>query len=445
MNQLIFRSYDIRGIYGSDLTDEIAEKIGTAIANYLGGDIAIARDMRNSSEAVMKRVAAGIIKGGRNVFDLGLLPFGAGMFYAWKRKLAFIHITASHLPKEWGGIKIFHSSGTSLIDKEIAKLREMVLSGKLSASGGGKILPVDNKIALGEYRGFLASKLKPAKRMCVVIDCGNGMSGLIARELFESAGFDVKIMFEKLDGAFPNRSSEPTEESLTALKNSVSNCIGIAYDGDADRAVFVDERGRVLKAEQLAAVMIEDLSKSIKGPVVANVECTRTIDEVAKKFSLDIERIRVGHPYLVGESLRMKAIIGVEDSGHFILPFLLPFGDAVAASLYAACVLSRTGRQLADIVDALPSYASRKRKFECSDKSKFAVVENLTVAMKKEYKNISTIDGVRVDMPKGWALIRPSNTEPIIRMTLEAVDEKELAAMEKKFAAMLSAEIKKSG
>lgn len=437
----IFRSYDIRGIYGKDLTGDVAEKIGLAIAGYLKSDIAIARDMRDSSNTLMERVIAGITKGGRNVCSLGLLPFGPGMFYAWKRGLSFVHITASHLPAEWGGIKIFHRSGTSLIDKEIIKLRDMVLGG-IKGSGNGTIQNIDSKEILNEYLNYLVSKLKPAKKMRVVIDCGNGMAGLIARELFQKAGFEVSMLFEELDGSFPNRSSEPTDESLAVLKKGVNGSIGIAYDGDADRAVFVDGRGRALKAEHLAAVMLMDLSQYAKGPVVANVECTRMIEDIAEKYSLDLQRIRVGHPYLVSESKRLNAILGVEDSGHFILPFLLPFGDAMAVSLYAACVLSKLNKSLADIIDSLPQYSSAKLKFACSDRNKFTAVENMKATLTKQYKNLTTIDGVRVDMPSGWMLVRASNTEPIIRMTVEAVGEKEMLAMKEKFAAMLEENIK---
>jgi len=445
MNPLIFRGYDIRGIYGKDLTDDIAKKIGIAVANFLKCDIAIARDMRNSSRSVMDSVISGITAGGRNVFDLGLLPFGAGMLYAWKRNLAFIHITASHLPAEWGGIKIFRGDGGSLIDKEIYKLRDMIIEKKLVEKSGGKLQGVDNSIVLKEYKDYLVSKLRASKRMRIVIDCGNGMSGLIARDLFAAAGFEVSVIFEELDGTFPNRSSEPTAEALISLRKATNGSIGIAYDGDADRTVFVDERGRVLKAEHLAAAMIMDLASSAKGPVIANVECTRMIEEIAAKHSLHLERIRVGHPYLVRESRRLNAILGVEDSGHFILPFLLPFGDAIGPSLYAVCMLSRSGRRLADIVDSLPHFPCEKLKFKCGDRNKFLVVENMKNILSKDYKNITTIDGVRVDLPNGWMLVRASNTEPIIRMTLEAPNEKELSSMKKQFTGTLQKELIKIG
>ncbi len=445
MNEHIFRSYDIRGIYGKDLTDEAAEKIGTAIANYLNCDIAIARDMRNSSEAVMKKVADGILNAGCNVYSLDLLPFGPGMFYAWQNKMAFIHITASHLSKEWGGIKMFHSSGTSLTDKEIIKVRDGVINFRQKNAEKGTLKRIDGSGILSDYKNYLVSRLRPEKKMPVVIDCGNGMAGMVARELFTAAGFDVAIMFEELDGNFPNRSSEPTVDSLKELSKRVDGRIGIAYDGDGDRAVFVDENGRVVKSEQLGSLMAAELAKTEKGPIIATMECTRGIDVVAKKLSRLVKRIRVGHPYLVSESMHTKAIIGMEDSGHFIIPSLLPFGDAIAVSLYAACMLSRSNRKLADMVNELPDFPSLRRKFRSSDASKFMVVENLKNALAKTYKDVNTTDGVRVDTPDGWALIRPSNTEPIIRMTIEAQDEKALAKLEKEFSALLEAELKKFG
>ncbi len=443
INEHIFRSYDIRGIYGKDLTDEIAEKIGAAVADYMGTDIAVARDMRNSSEAVMNKVIEGVISSGKNVHDLGLLPFGPGMFYAWQHGMAFIHVTASHLTKEWGGIKMFHSSGTSLTDKEIMRVKENVINFHKKEGKKGEIKRIGASAMLKNYTDYLVARLKPEKKMSVVIDCGNGMAGMVARDLFASAGFEVNVLFEEIDGNFPNRASEPTVESLAELCKNVKGRTGIAYDGDCDRAVFVDENGRVAKSEQIGALMAAELAKSHNGPIIATMECTRGIDVVAKKLSRSVERIRVGHPYLVGESKRLNAIIGMEDSGHFIIPSLLPFGDAIAVSLFAACMLSRSGRKLADMVKELPDFPSLRRKFRSSDDSKFKVVENIKNTLAKTYKDVNTTDGVRVDLPSGWTLIRASNTEPIIRMTIEAESSEALAKLEKEFGALLEAELRK--
>jgi phosphomannomutase len=446
--QHIFRSYDIRGIYGRDLTDEIAERIGFALPKFVGGDIAIARDMRISSSAVMEKITQGIRRSGRSVYSLGLLPFGPGMFFAWKRGLPFVHVTASHLGKEWAGIKVFSSDGNSLIDTQIYQLRDAVLasaSTKVDKTEAGKLDFIDNTSIISEYIDYLTKRLRAEKRLSVVIDCGNGMSGLLARKLFESAGFSASAMFEDLSSDFPNRSSEPTDESLFALKNAVNDGIGIAYDGDADRTVFVDEKKRVLKAEHLSALILEDITKSVKGPVIANVECTRTLEDAAKKFSLPVKRIRVGHPYLVSESKIAGAVLGVEDTGHFIIPSLLPFGDAIAVSLFAACALSKSSKRLCDIADSLPPLPSKKLKFECPDETKFSVVEGLKAKWMKIYRNISTTDGVRVDMPNGWALARASNTEPIVRLSMEALTERDLTEIEKTFVVSIEKEIAENG
>ena len=432
----IFRSYDIRGVYGKDIDEAIAEKIGISLALKINGDIAVARDMRLSSERIMDALIKGIRKGGRDVYFLGLVPLGPAMYFSWKNGKYLAYVTASHLPKEWAGVKFFHPDGCGFIDKENYGIRDtfMGLGAITHAEQNGKLMCIDDEEIQAEYKQYLLGKIQ-AKKKRIVLDCGNGMAGMIVKDLFESAGFDVTILFEELDGSFPNRDSEPNDESLTGLKKAViGKDFGIAFDGDGDRMVFVDDTGKVATPEQIAYILLGHLLKKGKRPVVANVECSRIIDTIVKKFSASVYRVQVGHPYIVKEAARRKACLGIETSGHYVLPDLFPFDDAIGISLYAAALLSNNERKLSELIRSIPAYPFRRINFECADDKKFAVIKNLEKAFSKTYKNISTLDGVRVDFKEGWVLARVSNTSPLIRLTMEAENEKEFKRIEKEFS-----------
>lgn len=437
----IFRSYDIRGIYGKDIDEKIAERIGIALALKIKGDIAVGRDMRLSSKKIMDALVKGIRKGGRNVYSLGLLPLGAALYFAWQNGKYLAYVTASHLPKEWAGVKFFHPDGCGFIDKENYSLRDAFVKASSkpihSANGkkdkNGQLICIDNENVLADYKNYLLSKIKCRKKK-IVLDCGNGMAGMVVKELFESAGFDVTILFEELDGSFPNRDSEPNDESLAKLKKAVAGKdFGIAFDGDGDRMVFVDDTGTTATPEQIAYILLGHLLEKGKRPIVANIECSRIIDTIAEKFSSDVYRIQVGHPYIVKEAVKRRAVLGVETSGHYVLPELFPFDDAIGISLYAAAVISNTGRKLSELIRSVPKYPFKRMNFDCADEKKFSVIKNLEREFSKKYK-INTTDGVRVDFKEGWVLARASNTSPIIRLTIEAENEKEFKRIEKEFS-----------
>jgi phosphomannomutase/phosphoglucomutase len=290
----IFRSYDIRGIYGKDLTDEIMKGIGNALGNYLKANVVLARDCRLSSQKLRDAFVKGFLETGWNVTDVGELPLGAGMFYAWKNRTAFAYITGSHLSKEWNGVKFFHANGIGFIEKENIRVRDLYLNGPIVASRAGRVLKPGWEV-VPEYRKYLVSKIKAKRGIRVVLDCGNGMAGLIAPDVFRAAGFEVEVIFEKPDGNFPNRSPDPIEDPLAELRKRVLKAdVGIAYDGDGDRMAIVDNKGKKLTPEQASYFILTELLNNEKGIVIANVECTRAIDIIAKKFRRPVKRIRGG-------------------------------------------------------------------------------------------------------------------------------------------------------
>ncbi len=443
INPSIFRAYDVRGVYGDDITEEIMKRIGNAFANLFVKDVAIiGMDGRKSGPSLKKAFIEGFLETGKDIIDVGLAPRGACLFWAWKLKKPSAYVTASHLSKEFNGVKFSYGDAVEFFEDDNYKVRDAVISGKYeTAKKAGHCS--DAKV-IEKYKDFVLSKIRKASRpLNIIVDCGNGTGGIVAPDLFSRLGFKVDTLFGDVDGEFPNRSSEITEDTLTELKKRVTGFdLGIAFDGDSDRMTLMDEKGRLLGPELTSHIILMEISKHEQGPIVANVECLKIMDEIAEKLGREIFRIRVGNSFMVREVEKRGACLGVERSGHFCIPSIIPMDDGIAASLYAASVLSRTGKKLSEIADEMPLYPFKRLKAECSDETKFVVIENLKKRLAKEYDKVNTMDGVRVDFDYGWALIRASNTGPIIRLSIEAVDEKRIEELSDKFLSILKEEIK---
>src|SRR3989338_9920466 len=442
----IFRSYDIRGIYGKDLDEEIMRRIGNAFGQTAKTEtIVVARDMRLSSKSLNDAFIAGLASSGKNVVDVGLLPLGVGMFHAWQHKMEFAYITASHLPKEWNGVKFFHSGGIGYVDEENFHVRD-IFNEEEKKEKRGKLTKIPEAEAIDDYVNYVTSKVKLKKKVKVILDCGNGMAGIIAKLLFKKAGADAESIYGKLDGAFPNRNPEPAEDELKELrKQAKENDLGIAYDGDGDRMLLVDEKGRKITPEQTAYLLLTYVLNKENGPVVANVECTTVVDKITAKLGKKLIRFPVGHPYLVDCAKKNKACFGMEFTGHYVVPSIFPFDDSLAISLLAASALSESGKSLSEIADEIKMLPFKRINFESDDTEKFKVVDNLKTKFSQQYNNVNTMDGVRIDTPDGWILLRASNTSPVIRLTMEAETREKLHALENEFSQILADEIKNSG
>lgn len=431
----IFRSYDIRGLYGADIDENIAKRIGNVLGQISAADVAVGIDIRSSSSRMKGHFIDGIVETGKNVSDIGLGPLGSAMFYAWKNKKTLAYLTASHLPKEWAGIKFFHPDGTGFMDSENYSIRDMFLSGKfITRAKRGIAEKIGSEKVIDEYVKYLLSKLKMKKRMPVAADCGNGMSCLIAPQLFSGAGCDVKVIYGSLSET-TERNPEPNLDALAELKKNTKG-IGIAYDGDADRMIIVSDKKEILAPEKTAFVILSELMKEESGPVIANVECSRSIDKIAA--GRKVIRVPVGHTFLAKHAKENGACFGLESSGHYIIPSLVPFDDALAVSLYACCAVSKSGKTVSEIVKDVPSYPFERINVECREGVKFTVIEKLKEIFTKEYDKINTMDGIRVDFKKGWILVRASNTSPLVRLTIEADSDKELEILKKRFLGILN-------
>jgi len=432
----IFRAYDIRGVYGKDLTERVAKRIGRSIASYLNGEgesMLVGKDVRHSSEPLANALTEGMLSGGLTVEDIGivttpLLNF-ASVHYG---KTGGVMVTASHNPPEWNGFKIWLKTGFISMGMGMEKLRDLALKGRFKPASRGEFRKNPN--AVWDYESYVAEKINIEKNLRMVVDPGNGSCSILTPSIFEKTGINVIAINAEPDGSFPAHPPEPSEETLTDVRQLVIEKkadFGVGFDGDGDRAVFVDDRGRIVSGTSIFTLLAEDYLKRNGGmPIVYEVSCSMIIEEIIRSYRGKPVLSRVGHTYIVDKMLKSKAIFGGETSGHFYFKELYGFDDGIYASLRVAEILSRRDEKLSEIVDSMPKYPRIPgEKFECPDEIKFEVVNELSREFKETGHKTLTIDGVKVIEDNGWFLIRASNTQPLIRLTVEARDEDSLNKM----------------
>ena len=433
----IFRAYDIRGIYGKDLTKEVMKKIGMAVGTYTPGDFTVGRDFREHSDELEEAFVSGVVSTGSNARMIGTCPASLCVFSNWKLKNnVAAYVTASHLPAEWNGIKFFHQDGVGFFEDENKKLGEIHESGPFR-KGNGAVEKVEGMEQ--EYINFIKERIAP-KRLKVVADFGNGAACLIVPKILKEFDVEAKYLYDWPDSTFPNRDPEPKPETLTDLCKKVveeNADLGVAFDADGDRALFVDEKGKVMMAEQSAVFFIRDIMKTQRGPVVANIECSSLIDEEARKFGQPVFRIPVGHTFLVQQTKAHNAVLGVEKSGHICVPKFYWFDDAIINSVYMIEIVSKLGRKVSEVVAEMPKEFFDRAEIDSTDEKKFGIVERVKERAKAKYAKTTTIDGVRIDFPDSWALIRASNTSPKLRLTVEAKSEARLVELKEEMMRLI--------
>ena len=429
----IFRAYDIRGIYGEDLTEGVAERIGRAIASYMDGEgkcMLVGRDVRLSSEPLSDALTEGLLSGGMNAEDIGAvttpLLYFSSMHYG---KDGGVMVTASHNPAEWNGFKIWTETKFIGAGMGMEELQEIAVKARFKEAAKGRLR--SNPYAIHDYEEYVKEKVDIEPGLKIAADPGNGSCCLLIPSLFQGAGIDIVAINADPDGTFPAHPPEPTEETLADLKRLVAERradFGVGFDGDGDRAVFVDDKGRVVSSMSILTMLAEHYLKRRRGAaVVYEVSCSMSVEETIRAYGGKPVLSRVGHTYIVDEMVKEKAAFGGETSGHYYFMDVYGFDDALYASLKIAEILSERGEKLSEIVDSMPTYPRIPgKKYDCPDDRKFKVVEELS----KEFKDMGyetvTIDGVKVVEKEGWFLVRPSNTQALIRLTVEAKSEEAL-------------------
>jgi phosphomannomutase/phosphoglucomutase len=432
----IFRQYDIRGIVGQDLDGAIARSVGRAFATHVrettGRDaprIAVGHDNRLTSPELADELVSGVRSAGVDVLDVGTVPTPV-LYWA---EATFgtdggVQVTGSHNPPEWNGIKM--SVGrASLFGEDIQALYRRIVEEDLAAGAGG----VERQEVLDRYVADVSGRFDLERPVRVGVDAGNGTGALVAVPLLEALGAEVTPLFCESDGTFPNHHPDPTvDENLEDLIRAVRQeglDVGVAFDGDADRIGVVDGEGNVIRGDTLLLLLGLDLLKK-RGPgqkLVFDVKCSQVLPEVFAAAGGEPVMWQTGHSLIKKKMKETGALLAGELSGHIMIADdYYGFDDA----LYCACrlidLVGRMDTSLSEAVAAFPAYVSTSEiRIEVTEETKWSIVDAALRHFRSRY-DVIDVDGVRVLFGDGWALLRVSNTQPVIVARFEAKTEARL-------------------
>ena len=430
--ETLFRAYDIRGIFNEQLTEDTAAAIGGGFARFLGegGEVVVGRDVRLSGERLRNGLTAGLVSG-CNVTDIGVVSTPMLYFATSQlKKTAGIMITASHNPPEWNGFKLFKPNGC-IYGEEMSRIKQLASAVDLEKLGPKRGKTTKYEKIFQDYTEFISSKINVERKLKIVADTANGVCGLFAPSLFERQGCEILTLNQNPDGRFPAHLPEPKESTLGELKKKVLETkadFGVGYDGDGDRAVFVDEKGRLIPGDLSLLIFAGDvLQRNKNAKVICELSCSLAVEEYVKEHGgLPIIE-KVGHTFIMDRMTSEKAALGGEKSSHFYFAETNGGDDAIFAGLKMAEILSKSGEKLSAMFDALPQYPSIfEENFPCPDNLKFKVIDKLNSKFRTDGLRFLDVDGIKLLDEEGWVLLRPSNTEAIIRITAEAKTEKKL-------------------
>lgn len=441
----VFKAYDIRGKVGSELTPEVVEKVGCAFGGWLEGNgaAAVGRDMRPDSAELANAMINGIRKSGRDVVDIGQVTSDMIYFAVGNYNLAGgAMITASHNPGEYNGIKLCKEEAKPIgIESGLLEIKDIALDSSVENSDEFANL-IQKDIAedwVSHVLSFVdVNKFKPLK---VAVDAGNGMAGKIFPELEPYVPFEVIEMYFDLDGTFPNHIANPLEpKNLVDLQKTVKQekCdVGIAFDGDGDRAVLVDEKGNALTGTVMTALLSEYfLKKYPNSTILYNAICGQAaVDAITKNWGKAV-RTKVGHSYIKAEMRNNNAVFAGEHSGHYYFKDNYFADSGLLAAVIALFILSESGKPLSKLVEKYrKAYVQiPETNFEVKDKE--IILSNIKNEFKKY--DYDELDGITVRINSGWFNVRASNTEPLLRLNAEAESKDDLDKIVSKVKSLIT-------
>lgn len=442
VNKLMFREYDIRGIYGEDIDEEISYLIGRAFASKLTklglNKTVLAHDNRLSSPVIKENLLKGLIDSGITVYDLGLastpMCYFATNYYNVNTSMM---ITASHNPKEYNGFKFSYNGIHNAFGEQVREIYD-IIERKDFVDGQGKVIPKDIR---SEYIKLLTSNIKLGKRKIkVVYDCGNGTTSIIADDIFKQLNVEAIPLYNISDGSFPNHHPDPcVEENNRDLKEMVIKNkadLGVGFDGDGDRVGVIDEKGNMIDIDKYMIIMWRYLYDKVnKKEGFFDVKCTKALEDELIKLGVKPVETRTGNSYTRKISHDGNYPLGGELSGHVYYRDKFPgYDDGIYAGLRIVERLSHTNEKLSELLNGINKYYSTKElKIQVEDTEKFKIIDKVKeYAINKNY-NIVTLDGVKVKFNDGFALVRASNTGPNITMRYEGNTRLRLKEIEDEF------------
>jgi len=443
--QSIFKAYDIRGIVSEDLTQENVELIGKAIGSesIAKGErgVVVGRDGRLSGPDLIQALKTGIKSTGCHVVDIGMVPTPLVYFSTYtKAASSGVMITGSHNPPEYNGFKIM-IAGETLSGDRIQELYQRIIN-KDFENGHGTSTKVDVE---QDYIDTIKSDIKLEKPLHIVVDAGNGVAGNIAPKLYEQLGVKVDKLFCMVDGNFPNHHPDPSkpknlEDIIQEVKDTGAD-MGFAFDGDGDRLGLIDNEGNVIWADRQMILYSRDILKRNQGgKIVFDVKCSSLLPKDISENGGEPIMSRTGHSFIKAKLKETGALLGGEMSGHiFFKERWYGFDDALYTGARLLEIMSKTDKTCHEVFADLPDSINTPEINIHFDKQgeQFDAMEKLAKNVDFTGAEITTIDGVRVDYPDGWGLVRPSNTTPCLVLRFEADNEKTINNIQNNFKTWL--------
>ncbi|MFM8594082.1 MAG: phosphomannomutase/phosphoglucomutase [Chloroflexota bacterium] len=433
----LFKAYDVRGVVPDELTADLAYAIGRGLAATLHPEtVAVGRDMRVSGPMINSALIDGLVDGGSDVVDLGMVSSDALYFAVGKYGYpAGVMVTASHNPAEYNGLKFCKDEARAMsLDTGLGEVRDAIIAGVASTPAAAKRGSVTTRAVLDDFAAHLKTlvELRGIRPLKIAVDAGTGMAGETGPRVFAGLPVEIIPLFFELDGTFPNHEANPIEpQNIVDLQKAVvdNHCdFGVAFDGDADRMFLVDEHGVFVGGDMTTAMVAVELLKGHPGAaIVYNLICSRSVPEAILAHGGRPLRSRVGHSYIKELMREADAVFGGEHSGHFYFRDLWYADSGMLALLTALKLISDAGVSLSQVLAPLDSRVrSGEINSEVADpKGRTAAVED---HYRKQQATIDHLDGVTIEFPDWWCNLRSSNTQPLLRLNVEADDEATLRA-----------------
>jgi phosphomannomutase/phosphoglucomutase len=443
---IIFRAYDIRGIAGKTLTKEVVYDIGRALGTQAKEQgckkIVVGRDGRTSSPALAEALAKGIIATGLNVLDIGMVPTPVLYFVARHTEgRSGVMVTGSHNPADYNGLKMV-INGETLAGERIQQLKACIDSQAYAADKPGSI--EQNSHFSNEYIGLISEDVRIARPMSVVLDCGNGVAGELGPMLLKTLACEVTELFCDIDGSFPNHHPDPSNpKNLSELIATVKHYkadIGIAFDGDGDRLGVVDSSGKIIWPDRQMMLFAKDVLAGKPGAeIIYDVKCSRHLPDQITKFGGRPTLWKTGHSMMKAKLRETGAKLAGEMSGHiYFNDRWFGFDDALYAAARLIEILSKDTRSSAEVFADFPdSINTPELNIALEEGENFTFIDSLLAAAEFTDGKITNIDGLRVDFPNGWGLVRASNTTPSLVVRFEADSEAAMHSIQEQFRPLM--------
>ncbi len=445
----LFGTNGIRGVAGGEIDSGLAFRVGSALGTLFPKQtVLVGRDGRLSSPMLLEGVAAGLLAQGNDVEDRGLITTPALEFMVKATSAsAGVMITASHNPPEYNGFKVVDSDGIEIPRSKEERMELLIHRDRWRASSqpGRR---VTREGLLGPYFAKLEGQVLARDGigdLRIVIDSGNGVAALTTPRLLRKLGARVVGVNDAIDGEFPGRNSEPRPENLAALSKVVKEekaDFGIAHDGDGDRAIFIDETGTVQPGDRTFALIEDELLRNHPGAkVVTPINTSMVVSEIATNRKGKLILTKVGSIEVSRTIVRVGASLGGEENGGIFYAPHHPVRDGTMAAVLVVNAILRNRRPLSKLLDRLPKFYMVKEKIPCKERAKDQAIKVLKIRLKGRIS--STLDGIRVDMKgRGWVLVRPSGTEPLLRLYAEAKTERQLRGILDEFRPLVTNAVK---